>query len=198
MVESLISNDFIRIPRHRIEGVQKATNDHPWLDDMEGRASAIHRDAGDGHDIQGFGVILLAFSAPKLKGSCSRRDDLRPCVSPVNEDLDLDEGQWANDKAHVGLDDATGFTANGERDDATGRCSGATPVEAQMPQRLCGEVVDEMLLGGSGSEIEVVEVQGYWKTEGSMWSSDGSGVGIRDDDVARDELVLGSVTAQPG
>ena len=103
-------------------------------DKIEGRASAGHCDARDGHGIQGIEAKLSALSVVELKDRDSVRDDLSLRVSPVAEGLVLNEHQegegWVVDKAHIHLSNVIGFAANGERNDATRRYSGATFVEA--------------------------------------------------------------------
>ena len=90
-------------------------------DEIEGRASAVHCDARDCHDIQGIETSTLALAIVELKGRYSIRDNLRPWVSPVGEDLVLNEHKEdkarSMDKAHACLGNTIGFATNGERND---------------------------------------------------------------------------------
>ena len=90
-------------------------------DEIEGRASATHCDARDCHDIQGIETLIFALAIVELKGRYSLRDNLRLWVSPVGEDLVLNEHKEGKarsmDKAHVRFGNTIGFAANGERND---------------------------------------------------------------------------------
>lgn len=92
-------------------------------DEIEGRESAVHCDAREGHGTQGIEAMIHALFVVELEGHYSHCDDLSHCASPVSEGLVLSEHQedegWVMDKAHVCLSDAIGFAANSERDGNT-------------------------------------------------------------------------------
>jgi len=102
-------------------------------DEIEGRASARHCDARDGHGIQGEEAMITAFAVVELKGRYSLRDDVNLWVSLAGENPVLSEHQedegWAIEKTHVRLSNAINFAANDERDGETRRYNGGALVE---------------------------------------------------------------------
>lgn len=83
------------------------------MDRIEGRAGTSHSNAGDGHGIQGIGASLYTLSVVELKGSDILCYDLSPCVSPVGEDLVLNEHK--EDESWV-MDNLSGIRPSERRD----------------------------------------------------------------------------------
>ena len=178
--------------------------------------SAGHRNAGNGHCIQGIEAMVFTHFVVESKDRYSSRNDLSLCVSLVSEGLgdneDQEDESWVRvDNADARLINRIGFTGNGQRNGVTLDYKGAALFETQKLQRLCGEVENETLLGNSGGEIEIVRVswgdtgdgeigvttKGELRMAGSMWSSDGSGVrkksaGRRDETVVLNVMWLWS------
>ena len=125
--------------------------------------SAGHRNAGNGHCIQGIEAMVFTHFVVESKGRYSSRNDLSLCVSLVSEGLGDNEHQedetWVSvDKADARLINRIGFTGNGERNGVTLEYKDAAVFETQKLQRLCGEVENETLLENSGGEIKIVKV----------------------------------------
>ena len=103
-------------------------------DEIEGRASTSHSNAGDGHGTKRIEATVSALPVVELEGGDTPRYNLSLCVSPVGEGHVLNEYKenegWVVDKTHVRLSDAVGFAADGERHDVTRRYRSATFVEA--------------------------------------------------------------------
>lgn len=145
-------------------------------DEVECWAGVGHRNAGNGHCIQGIeAMVFTHFQIVELKDRYGSRNDLSLCVSLVSEGLgdneDQEDESWVSvGKADARLINRIGFTGNGERNGVTLEYKGASLFETQNLQRLCGEVENETLLGNSGGEIEIVKVS---------WGDTGDGeVGI--------------------
>ena len=103
-------------------------------DKKEGRAGASHGNGRNGHGVQGLEAVFFAFSVVELEGGYSLCYDLGLCISPIAEDLVVNEHKknesWAMYKTHICLSDAIGFATDGERDDVTRGYSSTTFVEA--------------------------------------------------------------------
>jgi len=119
-------------------------------------------DARDGHGIQEIKALKFALFVVVLKGHYSPRDDLSLSVNPVGEGPVFGEHQedkgWITDKAHAHLNNATGFTANRERNGATHKYKDRILVEAHELQCLGGEAVHDTPLEESDGKVEVAEV----------------------------------------
>ena len=96
-------------------------------DKKEGRESASH-------GAQGVKAMFFVLSVVELEGGYSLCYDLGFCITPVVEDLILNEHKknesWVMNNTHTCLSGVIGFTTDGERDDVMYRYSGATFVEA--------------------------------------------------------------------
>ena len=133
-------------------------------DEVEGRVSAGHYDARDGHDVEVIEYIIAARCIVELEGRYSPCNSLSLCSNPIGESFALNEHQEDEalfvDKAHVRLSNLVAFATNDKRNDVMAEHSDGMLVEAEEPQCLCGEIDNETLLGGSGGVIEVAKVFG--------------------------------------